>query len=401
MIEDRNILCIASNWFYDPTSKHHVMKLLSERNHVVWMNYHGSRRPRASAADVGAIASKLRQFVEGPKQVDENITVVTPIVLPVPGNPVVTKLNRRLLTKQIRGVLRTLPPRPVQLWSFAPDVDYLCGQFDEECVVYYCVDEFSAFSGYDRRAILDAERRLAGRADLVVTTSQTLYDAKRPLNDNTVLVTHGVDVEHFAAATSDAHPIPNDMAELPRPVLGFWGLLQDWLDLELLAEVASARPGWSVGLIGEAAVDVSKLASLPNVHLLGRRPYASLPAYAKAFDVGLIPFRDNDLTRAVNPIKLREYLSAGLPVVSTPMPEVRRYGELVHIASDAASFVAACERALMESSAGEIQSRQTAMRAESWSSKVAQLSAHVQATADQVRSETSAVVASARSRQAV
>ncbi|MCG8405514.1 MAG: glycosyltransferase [Phycisphaerales bacterium] len=377
MIEGRNVLCFASNWFYDPTSKHHVMTLLSERNHVIWVNYHGSRRPQASTADVRAIASKLQQVVQGPRRISENMTVVTPLVLPIPGSALATKLNRRLLSKQIRSVLRDMPKRPLQLWSFAPDVDYLCGQFDEECVIYYCVDEFSAFAGYDRQAILEAERRLAVGADLVVTTSQTLYDSKRSLNKNTVLVTHGVDYEHFATATSETVSAPADVAELRRPILGFWGLLQDWLDVTLIAQVAAARPAWSVVLIGEAAVDVSGLANLPNVHLLGRRPYASLPGYAKAFDVGLIPFRDNELTRAVNPIKLREYLSAGLPVVSTPMPEVRRYEKLVHIAPDAASFVAACEKALTESSLGHRHARQTAMRDESWPSKVEALSAYV------------------------
>ncbi len=456
MIENRNIICIASNWWYDPTSKHHLMKLLARHNHVVWVNYHGSRRPRLSAADVRTALGKLRLFVQGPRRGDDNITVITPILVPVPGSAAVAGVNRRLLVRQVRAVLRTLPARPVQLWSFAPDVDWLCGQFDEECIVYYCVDEFSAFSGYDRAAVLEAEARLAAKADLVVTTSRALYDAKRQLNPNTALITHGVDYEHFAGSDrmpraggvppaaivpraageppaagvpraacppvpsedsaptaitpchpandpehspptsttadvwnrirrSEAHPglkPPGNPASLPRPILGFWGLLQDWLDVDLLAEAAAARPQWSIVLIGEEVSDLSRLRAQPNVYFLGRRPYAALPAYAAAFDVGIIPFRVNELTRAVNPIKLREYLVVGLPVVSTPLPEVKQYSRFVRVASNAIDFVAACEAAIAEDSPAQAAARRDAMRSESWESKAAQVSALVQKCVD-------------------
>lgn len=374
MIEGRNIICIASNWFYDPTSKHHVMRILSEKNHVIWVNYHASRRPRVSGADFKAVVGKLRQVIEGPKRVAESMTVVTPLVVPLPGSAAATGVNRRLLVRQIRSVLKDLPQRPVQLWSFAPDVDYLCGQFDEEAVVYYCVDEFGSFTGYDTEATLAAERRLCGKADLVIATSRRLHDAKSSLCGRCELVTHGVDYAHFAAAGLRAGDLPAEVADLPRPILGFWGLLQDWFDVELMACVAAMRPAWQFVLIGDAAVDVSALAALPNVHLTGRRPYEALPGFAAGFDVGLIPFRVNDLTRAVNPIKLREYLSAGLPVVSTPMPEVESYRQWVEIAEGADAFVAACERALARRSPMDTAARRETMKLETWQAKVEQLS---------------------------
>ena len=374
LIEDRIIICFASNWFYDPTSKHHVMRLLSKRNHVVWVNYHASRKPRITGADAGAVAAKLRQFISGPRRVSDSLTVVTPLVVPVPGSRAAVAVNRRLLTRQIDSVLRDLPEWPVQLWSFAPDVDYMCGRFDEECVVYYCVDEFSRFSGYDADATLEAEARLAARADLVVTTSRALYEAKRRLNPNVVLVTHGVDFEHFARATLSDLEVPAEIANLERPILGFWGLLQDWLDIELIADVARRRPGWSIVLIGEVATDVSALEKLPNVHLLGRREYGDLPAFAKGFDIGLIPFKVNELTRAVNPIKLREYLSAGLPVVSTALPEVASYEPLATIAHNSGEFVQACEATLSASDGNTAPAaRQAVMRLETWESKIEEI----------------------------
>jgi len=375
VIADRNIICIASNWSADPTSKHHVMRRLAKRNSIIWVNYHASRRPQATMADFGAASAKIRQFVRGPVRVTDNITVVTPMVIPLPGNPAVAAINKRLLVRQIRSVLGTLPPRPVQLWSFAPDADYLCGAFDEECVVYYCVDEFGEFTGYDRHRVLAAEARLAGKADLLIATSRTLYDSKRYLCRHAIHVPHGVDFEHFATADrTDRASIPEDIAALPRPMLGFWGLIQDWVDVDLIAAVARARPAWSITLIGDIATDVSALRGLENVHLLGRRPYLTLPKYAAAFDIGIIPFKLNDLTRAVNPIKLREYLAAGLPVVSTALPEAENYQPHVRTANGAQQFVAACEAARYDDNAKLASMRREAMGSETWDAKVNEIS---------------------------
>lgn len=374
---DRNIVCLASNWFYDPTSKHHLMKRLAERNHVVWVNYHASRRPAASAADLRAVAGKLRQFIAGPQRVSPGMTVITPAVVPLPGSRTAMALNRRLLGRQIQDVLNDLPPRPTQLWTFAPDADYLCGAFNEECVVYYCVDDFASFTGYDARAIRAAEERLCEKADLVIATSQRLYDARRPQARYVRLVPHGVDYDHFARARSTTAAPPPDLASLPRPVLGFWGLIHDWVDVQLIADIAAIRPGWSIVLIGDVATDVSALSERRNVHLLGRRPYVELPDFAAAFDVALIPFRLNDLTRAVNPIKLREYLSAGLPVVSTPLPEMNAYPQFVWPAADGDEFVSACERAMRDNSAEAAQHRQQAMQSETWSARLADISTYV------------------------
>ncbi len=378
MISGRNIICIASNWFFDPTSKHQVMKRLAEQNHVIWVNYHGSRRVRASAADLKAIGGRLRQIFVGPQAVSPSMTVLTPIVLPLPGSAAARHLNRRILVRQIRKVLRGLPPRPIQLWSFAPDVSYLVGHFGEERVVYYCVDEFSAFQGYDAELIRRLEKELIDRADLVITTSRRLQSSKEPLHPHTHLVTHGVDYEHFARAGDHETRVPGDVAKLPHPILGFFGLIQDWVDLDLLAEVARRRPDWSIVLIGTSAVDTSAYAGVPNLHFLGQRPYSVLPAYCRAFDAGLIPFRLNELTLNVNPIKLREYLAAGLPVVSTPLPEVEAYRPLVEIAQGAEAFVAACERAVAARGPEQAARRQAAVQAETWRAKIELLSHLVQ-----------------------
>ena len=368
MIENKTILCFASGYDAPPTSKHHVMRLLAERNVVLWVNYHASRAPRASAADLSAVAAKLRQFRQGLKTPLANLHVLTPLVLPLPGSNLARRLNRALLARQIRSALRKVARGPVQVWSFAPDIAYLLGRFGEERVVYYCVDDFSHFTGYDTAQVLRDEAALCRRADLVVTTSQVLQDAKAPLNPNTILVSHGVDHAHFARAVTEDLRAPADLAGIAPPRLGFFGLIRDWVDLDMLAAIARRRPAWHFVLLGDSDVDLAPYRATPNLHFLGRKPYGDLPAYCRHFDAGLIPFKTNALTAAVNPIKLREYLAAGLPVISSPMPEVRPRDGLIEVAASADEFEAAIAKVL--ASGGLRTARSASVANETWPAKL-------------------------------
>ena len=372
MIAGRTILCFASGYEAPPTSKHHVMHLLAERNTVLWVNYHASRAPSASSSDLLHMARKLGQVVSGVRRPRENLHVLTPLVVPLPSSRLACRLNRVLLISQVRLALSRLRRGPLQIWSFTPDISYALGHFGEERVVYYCVDDFAHFSGYDSAQVLRDEARLCRKADVVVTTSQALQEAKESLNPNTILVPHGVDYDHFARAVGNTLPAPGDIVGIPGPRLGFFGLIRDWVDLPLLSEVARRRPEWHFVLIGDSTVDLGDYRGLANMHFLGRKGYEELPAYCKHFDVGLIPFVSNDLTRAVNPIKLREYLAAGLPVVSTSMPEVMRYEHLIHIADCADEFIAAVESALSSAPGARLE-RSEAMRRETWPEKVAMI----------------------------
>ena len=377
MIEGKTILCFASGYEAPPTSKHHVMHLLAERNSVLWVNYHASRRPTASSSDAMYILRKLGQVFGGMTHPRENLHVLTPLVLPLPGKAWAKSVNRVLLVRQINLALSAVRRGPLQIWSFAPDVAYLVDYFSPESVVYYCVDDFAHFSGYDADQVLRDEAALCAKADLVVTTSATLQEAKQSLNPNTMLVPHGVDYEHFARALAEDLPIPADVVGIPHPILGFFGLIRDWVDLDLLAEVARRRDDWHFVLLGDSAVDLSAYRAIPNMHFLGPKPYAELPAYCRQFDVGLIPFRINELTRAVNPIKLREYLAAGLGVVSTPMPEVRLFDRLIEIADSPDSFVSSVEK-LLSSAPAERRRRSDAMKTETWPAKAEAIAGRLQ-----------------------
>jgi len=369
MIEGRTILCFASGYDAPPTSKHHVMHILAERNTVLWVNYHASRAPTATSSDALHMARKLAEVFSGLRRPRRNLYVLTPLVVPLPASPWARRLNRALLIGQIRRALDRLRNGPLQIWSFTPDVAYALGHFGEEKVVYYCVDDHASFTGYDRQQVLRDEETLCRRADLVVTTSMALQRAKAPWNPNTILVPHGVDYEHFSRAVREDLPCPPDIAAIPHPRLGFFGLIRDWVDLDLLADVARRRPDWHIVMIGDSAVDLAPYRSLTNIHFLGRRPYEDLPAYCRQFDIGLIPFKINELTKAVNPIKLREYLAAGLPVVSTPLPEMKLYRKLIRIADDAPTSQSAIEHVLSESQEDTF-ARVEAMRRETWPQKV-------------------------------
>ena len=376
MIEGRTILCFACGYDAPPTSKHHVMHLLAERNTVLWINYHASRTPTAGVADARRIVAKLREVLGGLRHPRANLHVLTPLVVPLPRSSWARRLNRRLLIGQIRRALRRIGAGPVQIWSFTPDISYALGHFDEEKVVYYCVDDFSQFTGYDKDQVRRDEDDLCRRADLVVTTAQVLQDAKAPLNPNTIFVPHGVDYEHFSKAVSGDLPVPEDVAAIPHPILGFFGLIRDWVDLGLLAEVARRRPDWHIVLLGDSTVDLAPYRSLPNMHFLGRKPYEDLPAYCRCFDVGLIPFKLNELTKAVNPIKLREYLAAGLPVVSTPLPEVVACGDLALLADTTDEFVGAIASAVAVNPS-DLAGQSAAMAKETWPGKMSLITEHL------------------------
>ena len=374
MIEGNDIICFSNDWDGDPLSKKHIVLRLAKKNRVLWVNSTGNRNPTASVRDLRRAWKKLRQYFRGCRAVSMNISVLSPLVIPFHGNRAARWVNRRLLSWSLHRACRKLGfQRPIT-WTFVPSSADVAGSLGERLVLYHCVDEFSKFTGTDETAILEMERGLMEKADLVVVSSSRLYETKRRHNPNTFLVTHGVDVAHFRNACLQAIEAPADCAELKRPVIGFFGLIADWVDLEVVRYLASSRPEWSLLLIGEVQTDTSALRELSNVHLLGRRSYQSLPAYCRAFDVAILPFVVNDLTVAANPLKLREYLAAGLPVVATPLPEVLKLNALVRMARTPAEFLNQIDALLREGKRGPDPAVSALMERESWDQKVEELS---------------------------
>jgi glycosyltransferase involved in cell wall biosynthesis len=368
------IVAFAKDWHEDPTSNHHVLRELAKTRRVLWLNSLATRTPNLSSTrDLGKIRRKLLEFAKGPVNVENDLWVMSPLVLPLPHLPAARTINRELLRATIRLLRLRLGIRDFHLWTFLPNTGDYVGTLGEQLAVYYCVDEWSMFAYLDREATARAERRLLERVDATFAINHALAESKRAVCSATYVSPHGVDHAQFARALDDATAVPADLAALPRPRIGFYGTLQSWVDFELIAHVARARPGWSIVLIGQQLGDLAAIRGIPNVHLLGQRRHDELPAYCKGFDVGIIPYRIDERMAYVNPLKMREYLSAGLPVVSTAVPEVVRYAHACHVARTPAEFVAGIERALGEGDRAARLARSEAMKAETWAARVAEV----------------------------
>jgi len=374
VLEGNDIICFCNDWDGDPLSKKHIALRLARKNRVLWVNSTGNRNPTASVRDFRRVLKKLRQFCRGCRRVEKNIHVLSPLVIPFHGSRAARRINRWMLAWSLRRACRKLSFHQPITWSFVPSSGDVAGSLGERLVVYHCVDEYAQFTGTDKAAILDMERWLMEKADLVIVSSSRLYETKRRYNPNTFLVTHGVDVAHFRNACLPATAAPEGCPELRHPVIGFFGLIADWVDLGVIRYLAASRPEWSFLLIGEVQTDTSALQGLPNVHLLGRRKYQSLPAYCKMFDVAVLPFVVNELTLAANPLKLREYLAAGLPVVATQLPEVVKLNGLVRTARTQEEFLDQIEAYLKEGKRGPNIEVSRLMEPESWDEKVEELS---------------------------
>jgi hypothetical protein len=181
-------------------------------------------------------------------------------------------------------------------------------------------------------------------------------------------------VKHFRRACDPETDIPQEMIRLKKPVIGFFGLIADWVDLDLIRFLAASRPAWSFALIGKSTTDMRPLEGLANIHRLGQLPYSDLPAYAKAFDAAILPFALNELTLAANPLKLREYLAAGLPVVATAIPEAEKLSGMLRIGRGRFEFLSELQKIIDSGQTGPQLSISRKMDSESWDRKVEELS---------------------------
>jgi len=374
MMAGQNIVCFANDWDADPTSKHQVMKILARSNRVLWVNSIGLRRPGATAQDASRIIAKVKKFARGPVCVAPNLHVLTPLAIPFHDMPGVPTINAWLLSRYIRSQAKRLGMTRFQMWSFMPTTAPLVPYLKPDKLIYYCVDEWSAFTFLNSQLMEQMEHSLIRQSHVVITTAEKLYASKRHLNPNTHLISHGVDSEHFAQTQSASTEVAAELHGLPKPVIGFWGLIGEWIDLDLIRLVAQRHPEWSIALIGKADVSCAAFQGMPNIHLIGPRSYKALPGFAKGFTAAILPFKVNRLTENVNPIKLREYLAAGLPVVSTALPEVKQYEKVIAIAHSPDEFVTYLEAAVLDTSESATNKRREAISQDSWEARVEHMS---------------------------
>ncbi len=345
-------IVFGDDWGAHPSSVQHLFRRIARDHRTLWVNTVGLRPPRLDRADAGRVVRKLRAVVRGGAKAsdaeptrDLDLHVVSPPMAPWMRPAALRALNRASVRAVVTRAAERLGLRdPIVLTTVPNGVDG-AGLAGSRTLVYYCVDDFTAWPGVDPVAASTMERELLDAADLVVATSERLAETRRCRRGPTELLPHGVDVEHLARA-SEPDTRPLDGVRRGRPVLGYLGLLDARLDVELVASVAKMRPDWDVVFVGPADTAPDARLELPNVRRVPAVPYARLPEALAAFDVAVLPYVRSELTRAINPLKLREYLASGRPVVATSLPEVRRFEPEVLVADTADDFVAAVERCL-------------------------------------------------------
>jgi glycosyltransferase involved in cell wall biosynthesis len=373
VLRGRDILCFSHDWTGDPLSKTHLMRVLSRDNRILWINAIANRMPTTSSKDISRIFKKLKSFTEPVREVEKNIFVLSPLAIPAYGTEAVRKFNEKFLVRQVKKAMKKLGFENPLNMVFNPAAGLLAGKLGEKELIYYCVDEYTAFTGASR-GLKEIEEDLFRKADLVVVSAENLLESKKHFNANTFLIRHGTDWAHFRKALDENTKIPDEIANLPKPVIGFHGLLADWVDFELIKKIAAHFDKGSVVLIGKTTVDAEQkikiLNDIPNIHFLGRKPYAELPAFCKGFDVALNPFAINELTLAANPLKVREYLAAGIETVSTDIPEVRIL-EHCRVGATHEDFIFQIEEALKSKVSRERIS--DSIKAESWDAKIEEL----------------------------
>jgi glycosyltransferase involved in cell wall biosynthesis len=272
------------------------------------------------------------------------------------------------------GQLKRLFDNPVQ-WFYSPfTAPAMLGAFNEIGVVYDCMDELAQFR-FAHPDLVRRERLLLANADVVFTGGYKLYESKKRFHSNVHFFGCGVDVRHFGKARLPETPTPSDIVELPQPVFGYFGVIDERIDYDLLAMLAESNPNASIVMVGPVVkVDPGTLPRRPNIHWLGQRDYAALPSYVKGFSVCLMPFALNEATEYINPTKTLEYMAAGKPIVSTAVPDVvRNFTPVVQIARSPREFAAATARAAIAPNLALIEKGLEHAAAASWESIVAKM----------------------------
>jgi glycosyltransferase involved in cell wall biosynthesis len=373
-----SIVCVGfaewdtENW----TNQQHLMSRLVRQNKVLFIESLGLRKPTASARDLRRIARRLARGAR-PLRERDGVFILSPLVIPYHGRRSVQRLNGFLLRRAVRKATHRIGIEHPILWGYVPQALMLVESLQPRSIVYHCVDDIAAHERIDTRAFAQAEERFAACADLVIASSPPLAERMRKLASNVRLMPNVADTELFATALEDG-PVDSVLEALPRPRIVFVGAVSAIkVDLELLAELAESRPEWSIVLVGpvglgDPSTDVSGLDEKANVHLLGHREPRELPALLRGADAALIPYRLNRLTASIFPMKVYEYLAAGLPVVSTPLPSLAGVEE-ISFAAGAVETAAALDKLLASDSEDERRARSRLAAGHSWQTRIGEI----------------------------
>jgi glycosyltransferase involved in cell wall biosynthesis len=383
MLTGKTIICVSSiDWDFNRQGHQEIMETLSAwGNRVLFVENTGVRS--ITLRDLPRLRHRLRRWRRGIPEEQRDLYVYSPLILPLPYSRLACSINHRIVARAIRRWIRRVSSSRPLLWTFLPTplVHELIRDLDPELTVYYCVDDLPSSSPGARR-LVPSDTELLRTADLVFVTSEKLRARAARVRDEVHLFPFGVDYDTFERIRTGTGPPPDELRTVVRPIVGYIGGVNHKLDQELLVDVARRQADISFVLVGPIETDVSSLLRWPNIRLLGARPHAQIPPYIKEFAVGIVPYRLTEYTDHIYPNKLNEYLAMGVPVVSTNLPEIRRFNELsgglIRVAGDAGGFANALQAALAEGGAASPTRRIQAARRNSWAPRVIEMVALVE-----------------------
>ena len=371
----RVFVCFSTDWHGHPSTVSHLFKIIAQTERVIWVNSMGQRAPRLSWDDAKRAWNKLSNrarsglpVADAPAHFGTPAAIVEPRVLPFHRYRWVRRLNRALLERQLAPLLRPWRAQGAEIIFVTtnPAAADLVGAFGATRSIYICMDEYAEMEDSDPAAMHVCEPLLLARVDRVFATALSLCRSKTNGRSETLHLPQGVDFEHFQSAQTRAQPVP--LRALPRPIIGFQGIVGARVDLDLFEKILQRFPQASLVTVGRQEADLSRLQRYPNFHAFPAVPYSDLPRWIAPFDVGLIAYKIDAHTPAVNPLKLLEYLALGQAVVSVDIPEIARHRGFVELASSHEQYLTALARTLARYpfSAEEKQRRRRYAAQESW-----------------------------------
>jgi glycosyltransferase involved in cell wall biosynthesis len=333
---------------------HHVMSRLSEKHNVFYCNpifvlY-------AVAKNIGLFSNIQGKY--------KKLTLYNPILLHGEKKlPFTKSLNKFLIVNSIKKLIYKkrlrdkVYNRNIVLWFYFPINEYIIGNLNENLIVYDIQDEYSAFAWISKNPsdIKERERKLIEKVDLLFTGTNSLFEKKRIFSNNAHFIPCGVEVEHFKKAYSESTTLPEDILNIKHPIIGYFGAIDERIDMELLRYISDIHPEWSIIMIGPIREHADIIPKSKNIYFFGQKDYHTLPNYLKAFDVCIIPFKMIELAVHTNPTKLLEYMAGGKLVVSTAITDLKKlYSDVIYIAENKEEFVKLTEKCIKEKNGDKV-----------------------------------------------
>lgn len=346
-MQKKQMIVFAEDWGRFPSSSQQLIASLLKLNwEIIWINSIGMREAKFRWADIKRIALKLIHFFKGlqrqtKQRLPKGLSVIHPMTLPFIAHTLINRINRIILKHQVQRVMQERGFINPIVWTSLPTAEPYLDIFNAKTKIYYCCDDFTVFGNLPHAKIAVIEKRLIDEVNLIFVSSDVL--AKKMPSQKTFFLDHGVDVQLFQTPMQRPSDLP-----LGKPIAGFFGSITNWFDLELFSYCASSLPDWNFVLIGPKDINLKILNTVKNVFYLGPKAYQDLPAYAQHWDVSLLPFLILPSIIASNPLKLKQYLAVGKPIVSTDFPKARIYQSLIYIAQNKETFVQALQKAYFD-----------------------------------------------------